>query len=51
VRAPAKSRRDLLIEIAMLDERFEASPGPTAEEQGAYESRRRALLRQLNSAD
>jgi hypothetical protein len=47
--APAKNRRALLIEVALLDEHFEAKAAPTAEERGAYESRRRALLRQLHS--
>jgi hypothetical protein len=42
-------RQQLILEIARLDESFEANPSPTAEERGAYESRRRALMRRLRT--
>jgi hypothetical protein len=41
------ARRGLILEIARLDEAFEASPDPSAEERGAYEARRAELLRRL----
>lgn len=44
-------RRSLLVEVAAMDEAFEANPSPTPEERGAYEARRRALLRQLRSKE
>jgi hypothetical protein len=48
---PRRSRRALLVEVAQLDEAFEATPSPTPEERGAYEVRRRGLLRQLHSTE
>lgn len=40
-------RQGLILEIARLDEEFASRPNPTAEERGAYEARRGALLRRL----
>lgn len=40
-------RDGLILEIARLDEDFDALPSPTPEERGAYEARRRELLRRL----
>jgi len=48
---PPRNRRALLVEVAMLDEAFEALLAPTPEERGAYEARRRALLRQLRDTE
>jgi hypothetical protein len=49
-REPAQgSRRSLLVEIALLDESFDARADPTPEERKAYEARRRELLRRLRS--
>jgi hypothetical protein len=48
-RTPAapRGRQALILEVARLDEAFEARPDPTPEERGAYEARRQALLRRL----
>lgn len=43
----AMDRGTLIVEVARLDEAFEARDDPTPEERGAYEARRRALLRRL----
>lgn len=43
-------RRTLIVEIARLDEAFDAVPNPTPEERGAYEARRAELLRRIRSA-
>jgi hypothetical protein len=40
-------RRALVLEVARLDEAFEATPAPSAEERGAYEAHRAELLRRL----
>ena len=46
--APApRGRRELLLEVAKLDEAFSQNPDPSAEDQGLYEARRRDLLRHL----
>ncbi len=50
-RLPRRDRRSLLVEVAALDEAFEANPCPTPEQRGAYEARRRVLLRQLRSME
>lgn len=42
-------RQQLVLEIARLDESFQANPSPSAEERGAYESRRRELMRRLRA--
>ena len=49
--APALDRQGLILEVAKLDEAFEARSDPTPEERGAYEARRRALLRRLTQLD
>lgn len=46
--AAPTGRRALIMEIALLDEEFAARPDATPEERGAYEARRRALLRRLS---
>ncbi len=43
----ADARREAILEVARLDEAFEANPDPTAEERGAYEARRAELLRRV----
>jgi hypothetical protein len=40
-------RRTLVLEVARLDEDFEALPDPSAEERGAYEAQRATLLRRI----
>jgi hypothetical protein len=45
----ANTRHALLVEIAELDEAFEARIGPSPEERKAYEVRRRELLRRLRA--
>ena len=45
-----ESRRSLLVQVARLDEDFARRAGPSPEEQGAYEARRRELLRRIRSA-
>lgn len=40
-------RQGIILEIARLDEAFEANADPSPEERGAYEARREALLRRL----
>lgn len=47
--APAtpQGRRGLILEVARLDQAFEANPSPTPEERGAYEARRAELLRRI----
>jgi hypothetical protein len=44
------SRRALLVQIALLDEEFEARSPPSPEERGAYAARRGELLRRLRGA-
>ncbi len=52
-RAPARTgddaRRALILEVARLDEAFDANPDPTPEERGAYQARRAELLRRLRT--
>jgi len=43
------ARRSLILEVAQLDEAFEATPDHTPEERGAYQARRAELLRRLRS--
>ena len=45
----AAGRQALLLEVARLDEAFEARDAPTPEERAAYEARRAELLRQLRT--
>lgn len=47
IEPPSGSRKELIVEIARLDEAFAQRNAPTAEERGAYEARRGALLRRL----
>jgi hypothetical protein len=47
--AAPTGRRALVVEVARLDEAFAALEAPTSEERGAYEARRRDLLRRLAS--
>lgn len=44
---PPTSRSALILEVARLDEAFAALSNPTPEERGAYEARRKELLRRL----
>ena len=45
----AADRQALLMEVARLDEAFEARPDPTDDERAAYERRRAELLRKLRA--
>jgi hypothetical protein len=46
---PGRDRRSLVLEVARLDEAFHSRADPTPEERGAYEARRRDLLRRLGA--
>jgi hypothetical protein len=48
-RPPFRDRRALILEVARLDEELSRHPDPTPEERGAYEARRRELLRRIAS--
>ena len=47
--APPQGRRELLVEVAKLDEEFESLTHVSAEDRGLYEARRRDLLRRIRS--
>jgi len=46
---PPRGRAALLLEVAKLDEAFDALASPSAEERGLYEARRRDLLRRIRA--
>ncbi len=48
-RPPVRDRRALILEVARLDEDWARHLDPTPEERGAYEARRRELLRRIAS--
>ena len=47
VEAPSDSRKSLLLEIARMDEAFEALDDPSNDDRASYERRRRELFRRL----
>ena len=47
--SPPRTRAQLILEVARLDETFEALTDPSAEERGVYQARRRELLRRLRT--
>jgi hypothetical protein len=48
--SPADVRSRIVLEVARLDDAFASRRAVTQEERGAYEARRRGLVRRLNSA-